>query len=120
MPVNMTKLNMLAQEWDPQPFLQAVDAAGSLDPQPGGAMDMGVGMEGWANMMGAAPAAPPSTPLPPGFMQQAMGAMTPTPSRVQAPGPVMPGRPAQVPVGAFPGTPQPTQIPNLAQLLGGR
>lgn len=122
MPVNMTKLNVLAAEWDPGPFLEAIEQASAMpvaDPQPGGAMDMGVGMQGWADVMGQAPKAPPAA-LPGGFMQSAMKATqgAGTNPHVAPAAPVQ--APRGVPMTAFPGMPRAAQIPNLEQLLGGR
>lgn len=119
MPLNMTKLNELAMEWDPGPFLEAIEQASAipLDPQPGGAMDMGAGGD-FASIMGTAPQAKPGTPaaLPP---QAMAGLMPQQPQQPQVSAPsVAPRGPG--PAMQFPGLPRMAKVPSLRDILGGR
>lgn len=116
--LNMTKLNELAAEWDPTMFLEAIEKASAIpiDPQPGGAMDMGQG-GGLADILGMGPKKPAMPAGMPGA-GAAAGLMTP-----QAP--AVPNAPAVAPRGPgpqmqFPGMPRKAKIPSLGDILGGR
>lgn len=123
--IDPQKLASLAAEWDPTPFMEALNQPGA-----GGAMDMSgsaasplgpqpqAGM-GYGSIFADAPqgAAPGGAPIPAAGMQQLMGMMHPQQPKIQAPPPVMPrqGPPIQrVPM------PQIDRIPTLAQILKGK
>lgn len=119
MPINMTKLNMIAQEWDPTPFLEAIEQASAMplgDPQQGGAMDMGAGAD-FASVMGGAPQPQgkmPGTGINPAALQMMQPKQAASP---QAPA-VAPNAPRQVNIRP-PEMPQIGRIPSLKDILGG-
>jgi hypothetical protein len=123
MPLDMTKLNALAAEWDPTPFLQAIEQAETMPAAggaPGGAMDMtgsaNVPGGDFASIMGAAPQAPGAAPLSPQMMK---GLMPQQPKPGAAPAPaVAPQAPRQLNIQA-PALPRIGKIPSLKDILGG-
>ena len=127
--LNMTKLNEIAAEWDPTPFLEAIEKAAAVpvDPQPGGAMDMsgavaqpngpsGQPPMNFASMMGTAPAGMAGMAAGMGGMGQMLAAPSPQ-QQVTAPA-VAPRGPG--PRMQYPGMPQIPQVPSLRDILGGR
>jgi len=126
-------LDLIASDWDPTPFLQAIEQ-GQLSPAmaPGGAMDeFGAASHptgavpdsgmGFGTIFADAP-----TPGKPGAKQPGMaaipaGAMAPPPPQQMAPSGGLARNPAiGAPPPGFPGMPRPGRIPSLAEILGGR
>lgn len=104
MPIDMTKLNEIAQEWDPTPFLKAIEQA-AMQPAP-----MAQAGGDFASMMGQSPAG-----MQPGAMP--MPQQPPQPPTVGPVGATPPPQQAAI-------TPPRTQaqvdrIPSLKDILGG-
>lgn len=100
MQLNPQRLMMMAQEWDPGPFLEAIEQASAQQVQ--GFPEEPTGMS-YAQMLGEAPgqgavpqggAPAGGAPLPAGMMQQAMGQQQ-QPGMQQAPA-VAPQAPAMI------------------------
>lgn len=117
MQINPEKLSMLAAEWDPTPFAQAIESASAIPLNPA-VPPVDQGDFSWVGNPGAKPQVPPSMGMPPAQMQSLMGMMQQKPAQVpQAPA-VQPQAPQSV--GQFPGMPKIGKIPTLAEILQGR
>ena len=125
MPLDMTKLNLIAQEWDPTPFLKASEQALAMQQLPTTQPDLAGqapgGMPGmsapsdWSAlaMEGSAPGGNPMAALPPGMLQAA--SQQPQQQVARAPA----AAPRKGPQMQFPGLPQIGKVPSLKDLLGG-
>lgn len=112
MQLNPDKLNELAAEWDPTPFVTAMEQASAMP-----ATGMVGGDFGWVN--GQPQPKPPSMGMLPAQQQQLMGMMQP---KQQAPQPAPAVQPAKPGGGVpqYPGIPKIGQVPSLAEILQGR
>lgn len=120
MMIDPQRLTQLASEWDPQPFMQAMEQRHAA---PGGSFPGEPEQMSYANMMGlggnsvASGGAPMMNPLMMGMgglnmMQQSQGQQP----QARAPA-AQPRRGAPM---SMPAMPQPGMVPDLAQILGRR
>jgi len=117
MQINPEKLSALAAEWDPTPFVQAMETASAM---PVGAAVPPVDQGDFSWVGNATPPGQPKVPQigAPAQQQAAMGLMQqPKPGMAPPPG-AMPQGPG--PAVQYPGLPKIGQVPSLGQILAGR
>lgn len=107
MEINPEALTQLAQEWDPGPFLQAMEQAQAVPA--GGSGD-------YANMLAPGNPAQPNPMAAMGMMQQGVQMQQPQAAAPRAPA-VMPRQAPQMQMPQLPGR---AQVPDLATILGRR